>query len=115
MSLLYAVVFASRCRSNHHRLAVDALRHLQSPDAERRRNLLLHFHEDYLAGAKAPDEVFKDFKNHVLHAEAECHQAITGQRVWTDHNLVPDALDLVVLATRIGHHARLWIAMFLNE
>ena len=25
MSLLYAVVFASRCRSNHHRLAVDAL------------------------------------------------------------------------------------------
>lgn len=46
MSLLYAVVFASRCRSNHHRLAVDALRHLQSPDAERWRNLLLHHHAD---------------------------------------------------------------------
>ncbi len=67
MSLLYAVVFASRCRSNHHRLAVDALRHLEGPQAERWRNLLLHYHAEYLAGAKAPDEVFKDFKNHVLH------------------------------------------------
>ena len=66
-SLLYSVVFASRCRSNHHRLAVDALRHLQSPDAEAWRNLLLHYHVEYLAGAKAPDEEFKDFKNHVLH------------------------------------------------
>lgn len=67
MSLLYSLVFASRCRSNHHRLAVDALRHLQSPDAEAWRMLLLHHHDDYLKGAKAPDEVFKDFKNHVLH------------------------------------------------
>ena len=83
MSLLYAVVFASRCRSNHHRLAVDALRHLQSPDAERWRNLLLHFHEDYLAGAKAPDEVFKDFKNHVLHVrEKEWGGAIESCEEW---------------------------------
>jgi predicted flap endonuclease-1-like 5' DNA nuclease len=67
MSLLYDVVFASRCRSTHHRLAVDALRHLQSPDAELWANLLLHFNEEYLKGAKAPDDVFKDFKNHVLH------------------------------------------------
>lgn len=67
MSLLYAVVFASRCRSNHHRLAVDALRHLRAPAAEDWRNLLLHYHDEYLKGAKAPDDVFKDFKNHVLH------------------------------------------------
>ena len=67
MSLLYAVVFASRCRSNHHRLAVDALRHLQSPQARDWQDLLLHYHVDYLAGAKAPDDEFKDFKNHVLH------------------------------------------------
>jgi predicted flap endonuclease-1-like 5' DNA nuclease len=67
MSLLHAVVFATRCRSNHHRLAVDALRHLQSSDAERWRDLLLHYHAEYLAGAKAPDDEFKDFKNHVLH------------------------------------------------
>ncbi len=83
MSLLYAVVFASRCRSNHHRLAVDALRHLQGPDAERWRNLLLHFHADYLAGAKAPDEVFKDFKNHVLHVrEKEWGGAIESCEEW---------------------------------
>lgn len=67
MSLLYAVVFASRCRSTHHRLAVDALRHLQGPDAEAWQTLLLHHHVEYLGGAKAPDDVFKDFKNHVLH------------------------------------------------
>jgi len=67
MSLLYAVVFASRCRSNHHRLALDALRHLRDADADAWRNLMLHHHEEYLKGAKAPDEVFKDFKNHVLH------------------------------------------------
>lgn len=67
MSLLYAVVFASRCRSNHHRLAVDALRHLQDERAEDWRNLLLHHHKEYLEGAKAPDAEFKDFKNHVLH------------------------------------------------
>lgn len=83
MSLLYAVVFASRCRSNHHRLAVDALRHLQGPDAERWRNLLLHFHAEYLAGAKAPDEVFKDFKNHVLHVrEKEWGGAIESCEEW---------------------------------
>lgn len=67
MSLLYAVVFASRCRSNHHRIAVDALRHLRSSDAGAWRDLLLHQHAEYLSGAKAPDDVFKDFKNHVLH------------------------------------------------
>ena len=67
MSLLYAVVFASRCRSNHHRLAVDALRHLRCENAADWRNLLLSQHVDYLKGAKAPDDEFKDFKNHVLH------------------------------------------------
>lgn len=83
MSLLYAVVFASRCRSNHHRLAIDALRHLQGPDSERWRNLLLHFHAEYLAGAKAPDEEFKDFKNHVLHVrEKEWGGAIESCEEW---------------------------------
>lgn len=67
MSLLLTVVSASRCRSTHHRLAVDALRHLRSPDAEDWRDLLLHYHKEYLEGAKAPDDEFKDFKNHVLH------------------------------------------------
>lgn len=83
MSLLYAVVFASRCRSNHHRLAVDALRHLKAPAAEDWRNLLLHYHDEYLKGAKAPDEVFKDFKNHVLHVrDGEWGGAIEACEEW---------------------------------
>jgi len=82
-SLLYSVVFASRCRSNHHRLALDALRHLQSPDAEAWRNLLLHFHDDYLKGAKAPDDEFKDFKNHVLHVrDGDWGGAIEACQEW---------------------------------
>jgi predicted flap endonuclease-1-like 5' DNA nuclease len=83
MSLLYAVVFASRCRSNHHRLAVDALRHLRSPDADDWQNLFLHYHDDYLKGAKAPDDEFKDFKNHVLHVrEGEWGGAIEACTEW---------------------------------
>lgn len=83
MSLLYAVVFASRCRSNHHRLAIDALRHLRTQHAERWRDLLLSQHAEYLRGAKAPDEEFKDFKNHVLHVrEKEWGGAIDACNEW---------------------------------
>jgi predicted flap endonuclease-1-like 5' DNA nuclease len=83
MSLLYAVVFASRCRSNHHRLALDALRHLRSAEAGAWRDLLLHYHEDYLKGAKAPDDVFKDFKNHVLHVrEKDWGGAVEACQEW---------------------------------
>lgn len=67
MSLLYAVVFASRCRATHHRIAVEALRRLRCERAQDWRNLLLRHHGDYLGGAVAPDLEFKDFKNHVLH------------------------------------------------
>ena len=69
MSLLYDVIFATRCTSTHHRLAVDALRHLDFPDAEKWQNLFLHFYDAYLKGAKAPDDTFKDFKNHVCHVK----------------------------------------------
>ncbi len=65
--LLYSVIFATRCRSTHHRLALDALRHMKGPHAAGWRALLLHHHQSYLKGAKAPDDEFKDFKNHVLH------------------------------------------------
>lgn len=83
MSLLYEVVFASRCRSNHHRLAVDALRHLRAADAAGWRDLLLHYHHEYLSGAKAPDEVFKDFKNHVLHVrDGEWGGAVEACEEW---------------------------------
>jgi predicted flap endonuclease-1-like 5' DNA nuclease len=67
MGAYYDLVLNSVCRSNHHRIAVMALDHLKGDDAELWRNLFLKWHETYLKGAKAPDEEFKDFKNHVVH------------------------------------------------
>lgn len=67
MSLLFRVVFANECTSTHHKLALDALRHLKDDDAKRWQNLFLYYFDSYLDGSKAPDKKFKDFKNHVLH------------------------------------------------
>lgn len=67
MSLLFNVVFANECTSTHHKLALDALRHLEDEDAELWRNLFLYYFDAYLDGSKAPDKKFKDFRNHVLH------------------------------------------------
>ncbi|MFT3722428.1 MAG: DUF4332 domain-containing protein [Hyphomonadaceae bacterium] len=67
MSVCYRLVLDSVCRSNHHRLAVMALDHLRCEGAEDWRNVFLKHRDAYLEGAKAPDEVFKDFRNHVLH------------------------------------------------
>lgn len=68
-STLFNVLFAWKCSSTHHKLALDALRHLQHPDAARWKNLFLTNIESFLDGSKAPDNKFKDFKNHVLHVE----------------------------------------------
>ena len=67
MSLLYRVLFAAACKNTHHRLALDALRHLRDPRAETWRTIILQHHDAYLKGSTAPDEQFKDFVNHVLH------------------------------------------------
>ncbi len=67
MSACYRLVLGSLCRSNHHRLAVMALSHLENDAADSWRDLFLHHRDKLLAGAKAPDDTFKDFKNHVLH------------------------------------------------
>jgi hypothetical protein len=67
LSLLFQVVFSTACRGTHQRLALDALRHLRLPDAERWSDLFLSHHAAYRAGSVAPDEQFKDFQNHVLH------------------------------------------------
>lgn len=67
MSLLERIIVAHRCRSTHHYIAMDALSQITGPQAERWRNLMLVHNKELLDGAKAPDAVFKDFKNHVLH------------------------------------------------
>lgn len=83
MPMLLSILKSSACRSNHHRLAVDALTMLRGTDGELWRNLFLHYYPDYLEGAKAPDEVFKDFKNHVLHVrEGEWGGAPAAAREW---------------------------------
>lgn len=69
MSLLLNVIFASHARSTHHKLALDALRHLQGNEAAQWTDLIISHHGAYLEGAKAPDDDFKDFKNHVLHVK----------------------------------------------
>jgi len=69
MSLLLNVIFASHARSTHHKLALDALRHLQCDEAAQWTDLIISQHAAYLEGAKAPDDDFKDFKNHVLHVK----------------------------------------------
>ena len=67
MSLLFRIVYAAHANGTHHKLALDALRGLDGPDAEGWRRLFLKHAETYMQGAKAPDDEFKDFQNHVLH------------------------------------------------
>lgn len=67
MSLLFTIVYAAHANGTHHKLALDALRYLPRADAEPWRRVFLKHAEVYMTGAKAPDDEFKDFKNHVLH------------------------------------------------
>lgn len=69
MSLLFRIVYAAHANGTHHKLALDALSRLEGQDAERWRNLFLKHVGVYLEGSKAPDNTFKDFKNHVLHVQ----------------------------------------------
>lgn len=67
MSLLFRIVTATHANGTHHKLALDALRRLTSPAAERWERLFLEHVALYLQASKAPDVEFKDFRNHVLH------------------------------------------------
>lgn len=67
MSLLFRIVYAAHAKGTHHKLALDALYHLKNSDAESWQRLFLKHAETYMQGSKAPDDQFKDFKNHVLH------------------------------------------------
>ena len=53
MNLLFRIVYAAHANGTHHKLALDALRHLENPDAERWRRLFLAHSEVYLEGSKA--------------------------------------------------------------
>ncbi len=67
MALLFRILRAAHARGSHHKLALDALEQLSCPEAEGWRRVFLKHAELYMQGSKAPDNEFKDFKNHVLH------------------------------------------------
>lgn len=67
MSLVFKIITAAHAKGTHHKLALDALTHLQGDQQAKWRKLFLKHVERYLEGSKAPDKVFKDFKNHVYH------------------------------------------------
>ena len=66
-SLLFRLLYANKCTSTHHKLAMDALLHLETIQAAQWQNLFVRNVEVFLDGSKAPDKKFKDFRNHVLH------------------------------------------------
>jgi len=67
MSLLFRIIYAAHAKGTHHKLALDALHQIESPEREYWQRLFLKHADRYMEGAKAPDNTFKDFKNHVLH------------------------------------------------
>jgi predicted flap endonuclease-1-like 5' DNA nuclease len=83
MSLLYNVLFAHRCTSTHHKIVLDALRHLRHDEAEKWRKVFLKYSEHLLTGAKAPDDSFRDYRNHVLHVREKCWGgAVESAETW---------------------------------
>jgi hypothetical protein len=67
MHPLFHIVYGAHANGTHHKLALDALRHLECRDAGDWQRAFLAHAGLYLEGAEAPDDDFKDFENHVLH------------------------------------------------
>ncbi len=67
MRPLISILRAAHCRSTHHYFAIDALANTESDAGGRLGQILLRYHDRYLAGAKDPDTRFRDFHNHVIH------------------------------------------------
>ena len=67
MTMLFEIVYATKANGTHHKLAMDALHHLENDNSSDWQRLFLKHIDVYLEGSKAPDKDFKDFKNHVLH------------------------------------------------
>src|SRR5262249_41043919 len=89
VSMLWKVIVASACRSTHHYLAMDALRCLRGPNTDLWQNFFLKNYESYLSGAKAPDDQFKDFKNHVLHVSDNFWGgALSATQLWYDRTVL---------------------------
>ena len=71
MTMLFNIIYASKTNGSHHKLAMDALQHLENDEARAWQRLFYKHVDLYLEGSKAPDKDFKDFRNHVLHVGDE--------------------------------------------
>lgn len=88
MDTLTTLLMQTACRSTHHKLAIDALWQIRHPSATAWRNLFLTQYRAFLRGAKAPDDEFKDFRNHVLHvAQNNWGGAIPTAKYWYDQTV----------------------------
>lgn len=67
MSFLLSVLRAAHCRSTHHYFVVDSTKYVDTVAGRRFVSILLKHHERFLAGAKDPDDRFRDFQNHCVH------------------------------------------------
>jgi hypothetical protein len=67
METLVSILRAAHCKSTHHFFAIDSLWEITSSRGLALSRLLLEHFDQYLKGAKDPDNVFKDFENHVVH------------------------------------------------
>jgi len=67
MSYLLSVLRAVHCRSTHHYFVIDSTKYVDTAAGRRLANIFLKHHERFLAGAKDPDERFRDFQNHCVH------------------------------------------------
>ncbi len=88
LSILHSLVSAAYAKGSHHKLALDALMRIRSPHAEQWHRLFLKYGKLYLEGSKAPDNEFKDFKNHVLHPRDNYWGGAPAKAQSWYHNLV---------------------------
>ena len=99
MTLIFRVITAAHAKGTHHRLALDGVARLYCADApaanelgdsaERWQRLFLKHAEALVRGAKAPDDEFKDFKNHVLHPrDGFWGGAVRAAQNWYGHLVV---------------------------
>lgn len=108
MSLLLTVITAAHARGTHHYLVLDGVARLQGPNADAWRRLLFKHAGALVEGAKAPDELFKDFKNHVLHPrDGYWGGAPAKARAWY--------VDLVEACRRADWPAAAWSAGVLSH
>lgn len=83
MNLLFRVLHAAHARGTHHKLAFDGVDRIGGSEAEPWKRAFLKHADQLMLGAKAPDDEFKDFTNHVLHPRDDWWGgAPTAARSW---------------------------------